>query len=251
MNPLELDKVREFVNENIGTFHRSRLASIQTLQLREVLKRKNPYLFKAKNVQSASELVASILEASLSSSEEGLFGHFLEELAIFVSTMTSDGLKSSAPGLDLEFSRDGIRYVVAIKSGPNWGNKSQHDALKVNFRNALRVLRQSPHIKDVRAVLGTCYGRNRTVDNGEYTKICGQNFWHFISGNPDLYVEIIEPIGYEAKRHNDTYLLEKAKTHNRFVGQFVSDFCDETGQINWAQLIQFNSGNLRNGGNAG
>jgi hypothetical protein len=207
-------------------------------------KQKNPYLFKAKNIQSAPELIASILEARLSSSEEGIFGHFLEELAIFIDEMTCGGQKSSSPGIDLEFTRDGIRYVVAIKSGTNWGNKSQYDTLRVNFRNAIKVLRQSSQVREVRAILGSCYGKSKSVDTGEYLKICGQQFWEFISGESRLYIDIIEPIGYEAKKHNDIYLQEKTLTYNRFVRDFTNEFCDESGQIDWVKLVSFNSGNM-------
>jgi hypothetical protein len=41
-------------------------------------------LFKAKNQNTAHDLVKTILDAHLSSQEEGIFGGFLEELAIFI-----------------------------------------------------------------------------------------------------------------------------------------------------------------------
>src|SRR5579871_6725480 len=212
MDKLDLGRVSEFVNLNIDSFHRNRLLKIQELRLNDVLKRKNPYLFRAKNVTLASELVSSILDASLSSSEEGLFGGFLEQLAIFVNELAFHGQKSSAPGIDLEFTRDGVRYLVAVKSGPNWGNKDQHSSLRVNFRNAIKILRQSPRIANVQAILGTCYGKSKTVDNGEYIRICGQQFWEFISGESNLYIDLIKPLGYEAKKHNENYEVEKNKT---------------------------------------
>lgn len=244
MNALDLTLVTDYVNQNIDTFHQKRLRKIRNLKLREVLRRKNPYLFRAKNILSASELVTSILDALVSSSEEGLFGNFLEELAIFINQMTYGGQKSSSPGVDLDFTRDDIRYIVAIKSGPNWGNSSQHEALKTNFKKALKILRQSQHTANVRAVLGTCYGKTETTDNGEYIRIEGQAFWAFISSSSSLYVDLIEPLGHEAKAHNEVYLVEKNKTLNRLVREFTIDFCDETGQIEWAKLVQFNSGNL-------
>lgn len=244
MNTLDLHRVAEFVNQNIDTFHQNRLAKIQGLALKQVLKRKNPYLFRAKNATSAAELVASILDATVSSSEEELFGEFLEQVAIFINQMTYGGQKSSTKGIDLDFTRDGVRYLVAIKSGPNWGNSDQKSKLNDNFKNALKVLRQSRHVTNAQAVLGTCYGKNKTTDNGLYRTICGQNFWEFISGDPELYIKLIEPLGYEAKRHNDHYVVEKNNTYNRFVREFTNEFCDEIGQINWAKLVHFNSGNL-------
>ncbi|MCB1935052.1 MAG: hypothetical protein KDF59_03835 [Nitrosomonas sp.] len=30
-------------------------------------------------------------------------------------------------------------------------------------------------------------------------KYCGQQFWEFISGTSNLYTDIIEPLGHEAK----------------------------------------------------
>mgnify|MGYP003693760529 CR=1 FL=1 len=64
----------------ISTAFTKRLASIKNLKLAKVLSRKNPYLFKAKNLNKAADLVSAILDATLSSSEEGSFGGFMEAL---------------------------------------------------------------------------------------------------------------------------------------------------------------------------
>jgi hypothetical protein len=237
MSQLDLALVTDFVNQNIDSFHQSRLALIQRLKLKDILKRKNPYLFKAKNINSAPELVLLVLDAFLSSSEEGLFGQFLESLAIFVNEMTFQGQKSSAPGIDLEFNRDGTRYIVAVKSGPNWGNSSQYRALK-------ELLRQSRQVAHVQAVLGICYGKAKDVDRGDYMKLCGQSFWNFISGDSNLYIDIVQPLGYEAQQRNDAFQNEKNNTYNRLVREFTIEFCDESGQIDWPKLVNFNSGNL-------
>jgi hypothetical protein len=69
MNPLNLDEVREYVNENVVDFHQRRIRSLEELRLEKLLT-KNPYLFKAKNIITASELITGLLEAFLSSSEE-------------------------------------------------------------------------------------------------------------------------------------------------------------------------------------
>jgi hypothetical protein len=76
-------------------------------------------------MESAGELVKQILDAYLSSQEETVFGDFLESLAIYVCSETYGGRKSATEGIDLDFEREGKRYIVSIKSGPNWGNSSQ------------------------------------------------------------------------------------------------------------------------------
>jgi hypothetical protein len=186
-----------------------------------------------------------MLDALLSSSEEKIFGDFLESLAIFVSQQTSDGRKSSASGIDLEFQSDDTLYLVSIKSGPNWGNSSQYQSLRENFRKALVVQKQVRAPVRIQPVLGICYGKTRTTDNGHYLKITGQNFWYFLSNDHNLYIDIIEPIGHRARHHNDEFVKKKAALQNRLAITFIQDFCLPDGQINWVELVSFNSGNLK------
>ena len=245
MKLLNLDRVRDYVNENIVDFHQRKLKSLEELKLEKLLT-KNPYLFKAKNIRTASELIDDLLNAFLSSSEEKLFGDFLEGLAVFVAEQTCNGHKSTAQGVDLEFLNDNTHYVVSVKSGPNWGNSSQQDKLEQDLKNAVARLKQSKHSLNVQPVLGICYGKTKTTFIRGYMKIVGQNFWHLISDNPNLYIEIVDPIGYEAKKHNDDFLAKRGGIVNMFTGQLITKFCDpHTGLIDWGKLIQFNSGNFK------
>ena len=81
MNPLNLNDVLLYVEANIGSFHQKRLQSLDGLTLAKVLKRKNPYLFKAKNVMTAEQLVRGLVDAHISSNEETVFGDWLEGAA--------------------------------------------------------------------------------------------------------------------------------------------------------------------------
>ena len=243
MKPLDFSEVNDHVNNNIVNFHRKRAKSLESLKLDKLLK-KNPYLFKAKNVQTANELMSGLLDAFLSSSEEKLFGDFLEDLAVFIAGRTCDGHKSSAPGVDLEFNDQRIHYVVSVKSGPNWGNSSQHNQLETDLKKAAIRVKQSQHGANVQPVLGICYGKTRTnYWRNVALKVVGQNFWYLISQNENLYVDIVAPIGYRAKEHNETFEQEKAKVVNRFTREFVERFCNIEGAIDWSRLVEFNSGN--------
>lgn len=242
MEPLSFDSVNAFVNENIVDFHQKRIKSLESLTLDKLLK-KNPYLFKAKNILTASKLVQGLLEAFLSSSEEKLFGDFLEDLAIFIASQTCGGHKSTAPGVDLEFENQGIHYIVSVKSGPNWGNSSQQSKLADDLQKAVNRVKQSQHGINVQSILGICYGKTRTNYLRGYLKVVGQNFWYLISENENLYTDIIEPVGYHAKEHNDAFIKEKARVENKYSGEFIDGFCDQDSAIDWVKLVEFNSGN--------
>lgn len=243
MKPLDFEKVIEYVNANVVDFHSHRIKSLEGLKLDRLLT-KNPYLFKAKNITTAGDLISGLLDAFLSSSEEKLFGDFLEGLAVFVAEMTCGGHKSSAPGIDLEFLHHDIHYIVSVKSGPNWGNSSQQDKLEQDLKTALMRIKQSKRGTNVQPVLGICYGKTKTSYLRGYMKVVGQNFWYLISENQNLYTDIIEPIGYRAKEHNDAFMNEKSRVVNRFTKEFIERFCDDSGAINWVVLVELNSGNF-------
>ena len=241
MKPITQQEITDYVETNIQDFHQRRLDNLQKLKMLDVVKQKNPYLFKAKNINTAQDFVKTILDARLSSQEETIFGGFLEGLAIFICSQVYGGQKSSAEGIDLEFEKDNIRYIVSIKSGPNWGNSSQVKKLRDNFRQAKRILGTNRSSTNVVAVNGCCYGKDRKPDKGDYLKFCGQQFWEFISGDDNLYTDIIEPLGYRAKGKNERFSEEYDKVINRFTAEFIGKFCDADGNMLWEEIVKFNS----------
>jgi hypothetical protein len=144
--------------------------------------------------------------------------------------------------MDLEFEKEGVYYIVSIKSGPHWGNSDQINRMKQNFA-ALRerLLERNPALSVV-AVNGCCYGRNSKPDKGTYQKLCGQEFWTLISGMESLYTDIVEPLGHRAKEKNDAFLAEYEKIVNRFTLEFIATFCDSDGAIRWDEVVRLSSG---------
>ncbi len=240
MDKISKQDIQKYVEENIPIFHHRRLESLKNLKLDKILKRKNPYLFRAKNILTSQDLIKSLLDAHLSSQEETLFGEFLEGLAIFICEKVYGGKKSAAEGIDLEFDKNGTRYIVTIKSGPNWGNSSQIKRMINNFKKAKRILRTSGTNLKIVAVNGCCYGRDNNPDKGDYLKLCGQRFWEFISGQENLYTEIIEPLGYKAKEKNEEFIVAYSRIINNFTLEFSQKFCP-SGNIDWESLVRFNS----------
>lgn len=243
METLNLNDVVKYVEENIGTFHQKRIAGLKDLKLKKVLSKKNPYLFKAKYVLTAQDIIKSLTDAFISSQEETIFGDWLEGLAIFVNEKVYKGRKSGIIGIDLEFDKENIRYIVTIKSGPNWGNSSQIAKLVTDFKTAKKTLRTSNSQLNIVAVNGCCYGKENQPDKGDYFKYCGQRFWEFMSGDHDFYTKIIEPLGYQAKERNDDFLQSYSQMINIFTKDFADNFCKDNGSIDWDKLVRFNSAN--------
>ncbi len=232
MIKMDLEQIYEYVENHISIFHQRRLDYVRNnVDLLKILKRKNPYLFKAKNVLTAQDLVKGFLDAFLQSQEETFFGDFMEGLAIFVCDKVYGAKKSELTGIDLEFETGDIIYAVEIKSGWNGGNSSQNAKKILSAKTGKRVV----------AINGCCYGKDNKPDKGGYLKLCGQRFWEFISGDTNLYLDIIEPIGHKAKQKNEEFLESYAQIVNKLTLEFSQSFCDD-GKINWARLVEYNSG---------
>ena len=241
MKQINQKNITKYVEENISTFHQKRIERIKSMKLNKVLSTKNPYLFKAKYILTAQDIIKSLTDAFISSQEETIFGDWLEGLAIYINGKVYNGRKSGIPGIDLEFDKDNIRYIVTIKSGPKWGNSSQIAKMKADFKTATKTLRTSNSQLNVIAVNGCCYGRDNKSDKGDYYKYCGQKFWEFVSNESELYTKIIEPLGHQAKERNDDFLQSYSQMINKFTKEFAATFCLNNGSIDWDKLLRFNS----------
>jgi hypothetical protein len=89
-------------------------------------------------------------------------------------------------------------------------------------------------------VNGCCYGKRsrKSEQQGDYVKLCGQRFWEFISGDPELYLKIIEPIGHRARERNIEFELQYELVVDAFTELFRSRFCDTENRIMWEELTK-------------
>ena len=74
-NSYDEQAVIQAIASALETFYGTLIEKIDGLNIQKVMKRKNPYLYRAKAMQSAAEIVDSVLTAFVSSSEETIFGN--------------------------------------------------------------------------------------------------------------------------------------------------------------------------------
>jgi hypothetical protein len=103
-------------------------------------------------------------------------------------------------------------------------------------------LRTSNSDLQIVCINGCCYGKDASPDKESYFKYCGQRFWEFIGGNENIYTDIIEPLGHNAKKRNDDFKEIYSGMLNRFTKEFIEKFCQNNGNIDWIKLVEYNSG---------
>jgi len=249
MKKLDYKKLNTFIaTDIIRPFYEIRLDRLNKVKLSLVFKRKNPYLFKAKNVETAGDLAKNILDAFLSSQEETIFGDLMENLAIHVSSQVFGGKKAEEGkfrSLDLIFNRDNNIYIVGIKSGPNWGNSHQVNAMKNNFKKAKQMLKKEFGKKEIIAINGCIYGRdnqphkiNKKNKQLTYYKLCGQPFWELISGDNELYKKIIQPLDKESRKRDEIFKDLYIKKINEMTKNIVELFYTKN-NLDWNKIVDY------------
>ena len=193
-------------------------------------------------MQSASDIVESVLAAFVSSSEETIFGNcFFEPLAI----AASGGNKALAEGVDImvDDRENNTMHAIAVKSGPSVFNADSKKRQEQNFKAAWKLAQQAKAQYD--PVIGYSYGKKKPSKSAApklYRELAGKKFWAELTGDENFYLKIIDYMGDMPEKYLEQYKTAYAKASNRLVAQFTALFCDPDGSINWTKLVEFNSG---------
>lgn len=240
MGRIRTKEMLSFLSCRFRQMYMHQTERLKQIRLSDILQEADGYFLACKNVLLNGDFIRDGINRIMLPIEENLFHCLLVDLAVFVCEKTYGGTKSTAEGIDLEFDKDGIKYIVTIKSGPNWGNSRQIAAMKRDFNKAKKILRTNAPGKNIIAICGCGYGRDNKPDKGDYLKYCGQKFWEFVSGNEFLYTEIIKPLGHRARERNEQFLESYSQIINKFTLEFANEFCID-GKIDWERLVRFNS----------
>ncbi|MEG0563184.1 PmeII family type II restriction endonuclease [Anaerorhabdus sp.] len=223
----------------LDEFYRRRMEKINGLKLKDTLKRKNPYLYRSIGTEKASEIIEGLLSAYMSSSDEGIFGDaFFEPLAKFAS----QGVVSPSEGVDVALETETKYTAIAVKSGTNVFNAQSKKRQVAEFKSLESRLRKIQ--KQFDPLVGYCYGRKMRSSNTNFRELAGQAFWEEITGDEDFYLKIIRLMKEKPQEHAVEYKTSFAAAINRFTAEFIKDFCNEDGTINWEKLTEFNSGKI-------
>lgn len=160
-------EVKIAIEKALSDFYNSLIANLDKIQIKDIIKSKNPYLYRSKSMQRADDIVDSVLKAYVSSSEETIFGNcFFEPIAI----AASGGEKSLSEGIDLEI-RDKVNnkvFCIAVKSGTSVFNADSKKRQEENFNKAKKLASQGK--MGYEPVVGYGYGQKKSSssDNKSY-----------------------------------------------------------------------------------
>ncbi len=228
------------IAKSLDNFYTNLINKIDGLNINKIMKRKNPYLFRAKSMNGASQIVDAILAAFISSSEETIFGNvFFEPIA----TAASKGQKALAEGIDIMKEDETTIYAIAVKSGTSVFNADSRKKQEQNFMAAGKLAQQAK--KRFVPIIGYGYGKKRSTNRGLpkfYEEIAGKDFWYELTGDEQFYIKLIRFMDEIPEKYIANFDEAYQKASNRLVKEFTNEFCNDDGSIDWEKIVKFNSG---------
>ena len=238
------EKVKNAIVTALDDFYSSLINKIDALDIKIIMKSKNPYLYRAKSMQTSAEIIESILQAFVSSSEETIFGNcFFEQIAI----TACGGTKSATKGIDIELhdTENNMKFFIAVKSGTSIFNADSMKRQGENFEEAQRTLRTSGGRIGFSAIVGYAYGAKEETGRGKakiYEEVAGEEFWEALTGDKDFYTKIISYMDTIPEQYIEKYRDSYNRASNRLIRDFSIEFCNSDGSIDWKKLVEYNSG---------
>lgn len=243
--PITDEELTDEVTRLLWIFHDRRVAALEKLDLRNVLSRKNPYLFRAIGSGDAATLVEELLRARISSSDETIFGNeFFEPLAAWVAEKANrddpdvHARTSTGAGVDVEIEYPDRFTAIAVKSGTSVFNAQSKAKQKDQFAQARSRLLKTR--KQFDPVVAYSYGRLNSSEI-DFRVVAGQAFWDELSGETDFYLRIVQAMAAPAAARALLFETEYANALNRLTRQLLDDFADAEGKLDWMALVRFNS----------
>lgn len=225
---------------SLDDFYTNLISNIDKLNIKKIMRRKNPYLFRAKAMNGAAQIIDAILAAFVSSSEETIFGNvFFEPIA----AAASQGRKALAEGVDLMVERDNTIYAIAVKSGTSVFNADSRKKQEQNFMAAGKLAQQVK--RRFVPIVGYGYGKKKLSNRGLpkfYIELAGKDFWMELTGDEEFYIKLIRFMDKLPEKYVEKFNASYQKAANRLVREFTQEFCFEDGSIDWEKLVKFNSG---------
>ena len=228
-----LPKSRAIVDEFEATFIAPILAKLEKIKLREIIKGKNPYLYRATGVSTCEELTSRAFNEYISTMQGNYFGPFFESVA---RTISGGHKPAGGAEVDLEIRKGNDTYVYAIKSGAKGCNASSEAKARQDLDYVERRLRQD-RVR-THKMIAFAYGRRKTATvQGNIDKLASKQFWAELSGDSEFYSKFLDACAVLSP----LFEADMSAPYQRLLNEAYELFCeDET--IRWDKVIRVISG---------
>ncbi len=236
-------ELEQFIRTQINEQREAILVNVSRISLTKLLV--NPYRLGSL-ISIPQEALIHAFRASVAKSIETTFGKFLENISIEAAKRYygDENAKTSTNGIDLDIVRGAYRLLISIKSSVSWGNGQSTPQQGKEFKKAIQTIRQNDKKHKIVSIMGICCGNRKTTGRADHADliISGQNYWHLVSGEKDLYKEIMDILCFGTKEFYERYKICLSQTLTRLMSDFSTKYCFNRDVNVWEDIIKDSCG---------
>src|SRR3990172_7282482 len=178
------ERIEGIIRKQFGAISEQKYKAIDSIQIEEM--DFNPFLLKILGFETPEEIAEFMIAQRFERSPVTSYGARIQSIA---KEITERG--TGVEGADICKERDGHRYYIQMKAGPNTVNKDISSEINKLLKSAIR--RNSGSV----ALLGMTYGKRERVSSvirkySDVDWIIGREFWEFISEDAECAKEIFD-----------------------------------------------------------
>jgi hypothetical protein len=233
--------LEKLVSKCLADFYKRRSDALKNLKLRDILKRKNPYLLRSLGIEEPKPLIESMLDTHLRESDETIFGETVFEAVAQWAARKKGGHKAEAVGIDIVMEDERSITAVAVKSSPHWGSAQAKKRLDDNFRTMRSIRLRNG--KNFDAVIGCGSGSRVSRSGGKQfaRTLSGKAFWEWLTGDPEFHLKLSRLMEGKAAKARREFDVARAKALAAYQDEFREEFCKEDMSIDWDKVVVFNT----------
>jgi hypothetical protein len=234
---------RTQIQEHFARFLKKRVENLERLALDDM--KFNVLALRATATLLELDTPESLLRYRLAQHlERGLVTALGTTLQAVAKEIAGQG--SGVAGADIEKIRDGRRYFIQVKSGPDTANK--------DIAQNIASLLNSARARDPEAIclLGVCYGRADQISGIAHKELksrgvgllVGKAFWEFIGEEADTMASVVGLAGNAAQAleaGSQSYGDRVDRKLAALVTEFESRYGHDLDEDAWARFLADNS----------
>jgi hypothetical protein len=260
------DRLRKVISQGCKHEQKEAINALRALSVNLMFQDRSAYHIM-RCCTSSIFIVARTVDAFIHSSEETRSGNLMERIARSISEPFANPNPIKIEHVytpDLDIILNGRRYIIEVKSAPNWGNSSSRKKLHENMRlikfAGMKQDAGNNIYREIVPMLGIWHGDAKTTPetlDRSYVKLEGQAFATFLTGNPDFYLELGDELDrngdeltpeFESVREEtilrltdefDTKYLKKGRYGSQMLRNYCENYSPEDAWLRAARTVKF------------
>ena len=225
-----LETATDFAESRPPAVYKQWMADLLSFDLLQSASRENIYSL-SRTLLTPQDVAQRLLDNHLVPRQGERTDNFLRELIRGVSSADD----SATERIDFKLQLGDTLYMIVLSTAVAQDPKTSARMLR-RFQQSRKTHPRSSRGFDIVFVEGCCFGTGENKEQMGHSRLCGDTFWSLISHIPDLYSQVVEPIGHKLSNLNTMFRDEYMQVVNIHTSGVCRNYVTNDGGFGWDKL---------------